>query len=73
MSQCPQTTISRPCMSKRPLNVHLDETIVALTWVEVYLEGVRLGNIDANAERRQVSSAVQSDVRVSDRSVDKYY
>lgn len=73
MSKCPQTTISRPCTSKRPLDVRLDDTIVALAWLEVYLEGVRLGNIDANGERRQVSSAVQSDVRVSDRSVDKYY
>lgn len=53
--------------------VRLDETAVALTWVEVYLEGGRLVNIGADGESLQPSFAAQSDVRVSDKPVDKYY
>ncbi|KAG6361962.1 hypothetical protein INS49_010191 [Diaporthe citri] len=53
--------------------VRLDEATVALTWVEVYLEGGRLVNIGADGESLQPSFAEQSEIRVSDRPADKYY
>ncbi|KAK7741260.1 hypothetical protein SLS63_000813 [Diaporthe eres] len=53
--------------------VRLDEATVALTWVEVYIEGGRLVNIGADGESLQPSFAEQSDIRVSDRAADKYY
>ncbi|KAL2287367.1 hypothetical protein FJTKL_05841 [Diaporthe vaccinii] len=53
--------------------VRLDDATVALTWVEVYLEGGRLVNIGADGESLQPSFAEQSDIRVSDRAADKYY
>lgn len=54
--------------------VRLDETTVALTWVEVYLEGGKLvKNLGPNGESLQPSFAEQSDIRVSNRPADKYY
>lgn len=53
--------------------VRLDQTTVALTWVEVYLEGAKLVNIGADGESLQSSFAEQSDIRASDRPADKYY
>lgn len=50
-----------------------DQTTVALTWVEVYLEGGKLVNVGADGESLQSSFAEQSDIRASDRPADKYY
>lgn len=53
--------------------VRLDETSVALTWVEVYLEGGKLVNVGADGQSLQPSFAEQSDIQVSDKPADKYY
>ena len=53
--------------------VRLDNTTVALTWVEVYLEDGKLVNIGADGKSLQPSFAEQSDIQVSDKPADKYY
>lgn len=53
--------------------VRLDETTVALSWVEVYLEDGKLVNIGADGQSLQPSFAEQSNVQVSNKPADKYY
>lgn len=53
--------------------VRLDQTTVALTWVEVYLQDGKLVNIGPDGESLQPSFAEQSDIQVSDKPADKYY
>lgn len=53
--------------------VRLDETTVALNWVEVYLEGGKLVNVGEDGKSMQPSFAEQSDIQVSEKPADKYY
>lgn len=53
--------------------VRLDETTVALNWVEVYLQGGKLVNIGADGQSLQPSFAEQCDIEASDKPAGKYY
>lgn len=53
--------------------VRLDETTVALNWVEVYLEDGKLVNISDDGQSLQPSFAEQSKIEASDKPADKYY
>lgn len=53
--------------------VRLDETTVALNWVEVYLEDGKLVNVGADGQSLQPSFAEQSDIQASEKPADKYY
>lgn len=53
--------------------VDLTTTKVTLTWIEVYLEDGKLVNVDAAGKSMQPSFAELSDIKVSDKPVDKYY
>lgn len=53
---------SKPCTSRQTPYVRLDETIVALSWVEAYLGAGKPVNIGADGESLQPPFAVQSDI-----------
>ncbi|KAK8009251.1 hypothetical protein PG991_011802 [Apiospora marii] len=53
--------------------VDLATTTVTLTWVEVYLEGGRLVNVDAAGKSTQPSFAELNDIARSDEGVARYY